>query len=90
MSDDAEDKIDTILEHVKKLSRGMYGDPDNGLKGLIKENQEQESRLNALETKVENTEKFQKDLKWWIGKIAAGVSVAVGVVWTLIKQRLGL
>lgn len=85
-----EEKIDHILRKVDKIDRGVYGDPDNGVDGLIKENKHQEVRLTALEVQVAEHDKFRKDLKWWIGKIAAGVSVGVGVVWTLIKQRLGI
>jgi hypothetical protein len=74
-----EEKIDKILTHVEKLNRGMYGDPDNGVPGLIKENQDQEVRLKAVE---EN----QKKVKYWI----AGFSFAVPSLLYFVKEKLGL
>jgi hypothetical protein len=85
-----DEKIDHIMRKVDKIDRGVYGDPDNGVDGLIKENKDQEKRLFTLELQSQEHEKFRKDLKWWIGKVAAGVSLACGIVWTLIKQRLGI
>lgn len=79
MSAAEDNKLDQILGHLQKLNRGMYGDPDNGVKGLIKDNLDQEVRLKA----VEDT---QKKVKYWI----AGFTVTVPVIIHFVKERLGL
>jgi hypothetical protein len=79
MSAQEDDKLDQILTHVEKLSRGMYGDPDNGVHGLIRENMDREIRLKAVEDN-------QKKVKYWI----AGFSIAIPSIILFIKQKLGL
>lgn len=75
----SDEKLDKILWHVEKLNRGVYGDPDNGVKGLIKENQDQEERIKSLED-------TRKHAKYWVG----GFSVAGSTVAVFIKEKLGL
>jgi hypothetical protein len=77
MSAQEDDKLDRILQTVEKISRGVYGDPDNGVDGLIKENKDQEKRISALED-------HQKKQKWMI----AGVSFSVPVIIHFVKDRL--
>ena len=72
-----EEKIDKILGHVEKLSRGMYGDPDNGTLGLIKENKDQELRILKLEQN-------EKKRTYWI----AGMSFAAPAILYFIKEKL--
>lgn len=74
-----DEKLDKILSKVEKIDRGMYGDPDNGVPGLIKDNQDQEERILALEDS-------QKKVKYWI----AGFSVTVPALIAFIKQRFGM
>lgn len=75
----SDEKLDKILGHVEKLNRGMYGDPDNGVPGLIKDNLDQEERIKSLE-------QGQKNFKYWIG----GFSFAGSAVVIMIKEKLGL
>lgn len=86
MSEKENDKLDKVLYHletlgksVAKIERGVYGDPDNDVPGLIKENKSQETRIKSLE---EN----QKKQKW----IIAGVSFSVPVIIHFVKQKIGL
>lgn len=78
MSAEQDDKIDKILGHVEKLSRGMYGDPDNGVKGLIKDNQDQEERIKSLE-----------ELKKKGVYMIAGVTLTWPIIWHYIKTFFG-
>lgn len=73
----SDEKLDKILEQVEKINRGVYGDKDNGVKGLIKENQDQEERIKSLED-------TRKHAKYWVG----GVTVAGSAVVVFVKEKL--
>lgn len=56
MSDQADEKLDQILtgmkdmaEEVHKIRRGMYGDPENNVDGLIRISANQDKRIRSLE-----------------------------------------
>jgi hypothetical protein len=72
-----DEKIDHIMRKVDKIDRGVYGDPDNGVDGLIKENKDQEKRLKSLEDDG-------RKQKWMV----AGFSFSVPVVVTLVREWL--
>lgn len=68
-------KFNGLNIKVDKLERGVYGDPDNKVKGLIDTDRDQHERIKSLE----DTRK--KGL--WVG---GGILLALQGVWHLITK----
>lgn len=68
-------KFNGLNIKVDKLERGVYGDPDNKVKGLIDTDREQHERIKSLE----DTRK--KGL--WVG---GGILLALQGFWHLITK----
>lgn len=64
---------------VATIKRGIYGDPDNFVKGLIEIDKEQHARIHDLEQ--------TKAKALWVG---GGVLVTVETAWQLLKAKLDL
>jgi hypothetical protein len=86
MSDKENDKLDKVLsmlhdhsEDLETIKRGIYGDKQNGVPGLLQENKDQEERIKKLE-----------ELKKKGTYMVAGVTLAWPVIWHHIKQYFGL
>lgn len=76
----SEEKIDCILKlcekqgkDIERINRGLYGDPDNKLPGLIDRQISDEGRIQKLETHNDRQ-------KWYLG----GIGVALMIAWEVI------
>ncbi len=67
----SEEKLDILLSRTEKIERGLYGDEDNGVKGLIKDSEDQDERIKKLEKS-----------KWKERGIIGGLIMA----WTYLKD----
>lgn len=79
MSHEENNKLDKIYEAVEKINRGLYGDADNKVPGLMQSHYELRDDVNKL--------KDDKKKQRWI---IAGVSITVPVIIHLLKEKLGL
>lgn len=82
----SEEKIDCILKlcekqgkDIERINRGLYGDPDNKLPGLI-------DRQISDETRIKNLEQHNDRQKWWTGGAIAAFTVAGTLLWNWIKD----
>lgn len=76
----SEEKLDACLRHLEtqgkaidKINRGLYGDPDNKLPGLI-------DRQITDETRILKLERHNDRQKWYLG----GIGVAVMIAWEMV------
>lgn len=79
MSQQEEDKLDKLIKMVDKMNRGLYGDADNKVPGLMQAHYELHSDVVKLK---ENEKK-----KAWM---AAGTSVTLPLIVMWFKEKLGL
>lgn len=79
MTQKERDKIDIVLDHLEKLQRGIYGDPDNNFKGLIERQDEDELRADKIERRIDKIEYNNKLL--WGG--ATGLFGSGGLIYIL-------
>lgn len=75
MSHEENNKLDKIYEAVEKINRGLYGDADNKVPGLMQSHYELRDDVNKL--------KDDKKKQRWI---IAGISVTVPVIVHLAKE----
>jgi len=68
-----------IETEVHTIKRGVYGDKDNDVKGLIQTDREQEMRIKSLED-------TKKQAIWFGG----GALIIIELVWQFIKGKLDL
>lgn len=66
----------TIMDEVRTIKRGMYGDSENGVKGLIQRQEEDEKQIKELKG-------FRNKMIW------AGSGLVLGVqgIWEFIKWK---
>lgn len=69
-----------ILDEVHTIRRGVYGDKINGVRGLIQRQDDDERRIDALETSV----KSMRQKAIWTG---AGFIVGLQSLWEFIKWK---
>jgi hypothetical protein len=60
-------KLNQMSNDLAEVKRGMYGDPKNGLVGLIESDKKQEVRIIELEL-----EEKKKKHAWKVGLVALG------------------
>ena len=65
--------FDALAIDVKTIKRGLYGDPDNKVIGLIERQDKDEIRLDALEA-IDRSQNLKK--KWFTGLLV----VATGII----------
>lgn len=82
----SEEKIDAILKHcehqsksIERLERGMYGDKDNKLPGLI-------DRQLSDEDRIEKLEQHNDRQKWWTGGVVAALTLVFSFLWNWFKD----
>ena len=71
--------VDSLSVDIKTIKRGLYGDPDNKVVGLIARQANDELRLDALEA-VDKKELFKK--KWFTGLLLAATGVVEWILHT--------
>lgn len=76
----SDEKIDAILKlcetqgkNIDRINRGLYGDPDNKLPGLIDRQISDEDRIRRLE-------RHNDRQKWYLG----GIGVAFMIAWEVV------
>ena len=86
MSEKENDKLDKILsrmdehsEELQTIRRGIYGDKENGVPGLLANDKDQEKRLKSLE-------EFKKKIVYTVG----GITLVVPPFIQEIKKYFGL
>lgn len=73
------DERKKLLQSVEKISRGLYGDPDNGYTGLVNSDMDQEKRLKSLEIS-------RARVKWTLGGIAAAVQLTAIAIYEWVTK----
>lgn len=81
-----DEKLDTCLKllekqgkDIERINRGLYGDPDNKLHGLIDRQIRDEKRIHDLE---QNNDRR----KWWTGGVIAALTLVFSFLWQWIKD----
>ena len=69
--------VEGLVVDVHTIKRGLYGDKDNGVHGLIDRQKADEDRLDNIENHI-NREKLKK--KWWAAALAFAVALIEGIV----------
>lgn len=80
---DADEKIDQILKEVGKINRGLYGDADNKVPGLMQEHYQLKNDFEKLNEK-------DKKRTWVFMGASAVISFISPFLWNWIKTKLGL
>lgn len=82
----SEEKLDACLRHLEtqgkaidRINRGLYGDPDNKLPGLIDRQISDETRIHKLELHNDRQ-------KWYAGGIFAVILTAWELVGDFFKN----
>ena len=70
-------KLDDIAREVQTIKRGVYGDEDNEVPGLIDHAKDHNKRIKSLED-------TKKQALWWGG----GVLLTLNAMWHFLKERL--
>jgi hypothetical protein len=70
-------KLDEIANEIATVKRGVYGDRDNKVLGLIDRTTDAEARLDAVDKR-----------QWKAAAIIGGFLVGVEIVWNFFKGRL--
>lgn len=68
-----------IEAEVHTIKRGVYGDKDNDVKGLIQTDREQDARIRSLED-------TKKQALWFGG----GAIVIIELIWLVVKEKINL
>lgn len=79
MSADQDDKLDQILASLDKIQRGLYGDADNKVPGLMQDHHEVKEDVKLLK-------EDKKKQKW----IIAGVSITIPIIIHYLKEKFGI
>jgi hypothetical protein len=83
-----------MREDVGVIKRGMYGDKENNVKGLIQRQDDDEKRLGTLESKVTfvsdkvNTLSKESISKKTVAAWVAGISSRIAAIGHTIKEYL--
>lgn len=83
-------KLDEHCEYTKAelstIRRGVYGDPENKVPGLMDRQLEDEKRIGELESHNKKEDLQKKTILWVVG-IVFTVIQAVGIaVWEFVKS----
>ena len=77
MSDAEDDKLEEILKTVNSIHRGVYGDPENKVLGLIDHRKDHEKRITNLED-------TRKKALWY----GSGALLALNAAYHFIKDKI--
>lgn len=80
MSLEENDKLDKVLAQLEKMNRGLYGDPDNKVVGLMQDHFE----LKADVLKLKEKDKYKT---WTIAAFTSGASFGLPFLWDWFKQH---
>ena len=69
--------VDHLTAEVKTIKRGLYGDPENEVPGLIARQVQDEKRLDILEAVYKNND-FKKN--WFVGILIGAGTIINGVI----------
>jgi len=79
MSQQEEDKLDIIIKKLDKMERGLYGDIDNKVPGIMQS-------FYELKADVEKLKEHRRKAIWW----GAGFITAMNAAAIYIFKKLGL
>lgn len=74
--------VDLITKDVQTIKRGLYGDEENGTKGLIARQQKDEERLDKIELHIKKDTLRRK----WFAGILAAIGAAIVEGWHSIEK----
>lgn len=79
-----ESHFDRLESKVDKISRGMYGDSENKVLGLIQKQEDDQLRFQLNESRLEKLEGIVKAAKWiWVA-----ITTSVSLVWIFIGDHV--
>lgn len=82
--------LEQIAGQVQSMHRGIYGDPENGTKGLIERQNEDDALLKDLEKRMVSVETFKKNtLRAW-GAFWGTMGFSSGFNWDKVLEILHL
>lgn len=70
------EEITEIKQEISIIKRGVYGDPDNKVVGLIDYNKNAHDKIAHLEKKISKLETFKSKLVWLVSLIGVGMGSA--------------
>jgi len=77
----------TILNEVHSLNRGLYGDPKNGVKGLIQRQDDDERRISQLEQDTKEIKSSVKGIRNKLIWSGAGFVAGLQALWEFVKWK---
>jgi hypothetical protein len=83
MSAQENDKLDRLIDQVEKMNRGLYGDAENKVPGLMQSHYEVKADVLAMK---EN----QKKRVWMIAGFSSAASLTLPALLEWIKKTFGL
>lgn len=83
MSAQENDKLDRLIDQVEKMNRGLYGDAENKVPGLMQSHYE-------VKAEVLQMKEAQKKRTWMIAGFSSAASLTLPVLWEWLKKTFGL
>lgn len=82
------EQLDTLNIRSERVERGMYGDPENNVKGLIQRQDEDEANTNDIGVRLEKLEANKRTIVKAAGWLGGGSASALAL-WQMLKQYIG-
>lgn len=79
-------RLDHIDENVDTIKRGVYGDPTNGVKGLIQKQEDDHARFERNEGRIAKLEAFKVKATWIWTAFSTSVFLALEFAGDWIKN----
>lgn len=79
MSVPEEDKLDKIIRAIDKIDRGLYGDADNKVPGLMQNHYELKARMDLMQER-------EKKRTYLIAGFSSAASLGLPFVWEWVKK----
>ena len=83
MSANEEEKIDKLIAQVEKMNRGLYGDAENKVPGLMQSHYE-------VKADVQELKENQKKRVWIIAGFSTAASISLPLFIEWFKKQFGL
>lgn len=75
-----------VKEELATIKRGVYGDPENKVSGLMERQLEDERRISDLEEYNKKEQLQKKTILWVIGVMFTALQAAGIAVWEFVKS----
>ena len=84
------EQLTQMSEKIDKILRGIYGDPDNNVKGLLQRQEDDEERWRKMEPIMQELDVYPKivsSFKFWNSKTTWSVITFIsgGITWLVFN-----